>query len=168
MNPLLGLGLEQQVEHAIHLASRQGLDPVRVMQKGIVAGLRVLAEQYDMQRVTPAPSLPTDPGAVIFITGYGGLRANPIRQAMLQEDGTWLTTGIHAGAPALWSARADLITDFIPARVVRDDEHGPAAAFRAIADEARFDSKEPLENVVADLRERAAEAINVMDGEVSK
>lgn len=42
------------------------------------------------------------------------------------------------------------------------------AELRAIADASRFDPKDNPEDVLAELRERAAEALNVLDGEVTR
>lgn len=125
-------------------------------------GYADMARQLDAVNAefTRDHDLPTEPGAVIFMTGFRGVTPIPARQAMRMEDGTWVATGVdNHGRRVLWRPGAEQITDWVPARVVRED------VFQA-AEKALRDVVELLQGAVSedaqeaqDTARRALEAI---------
>lgn len=96
---------------------------------------RVLASRAAIRRaleaaaphMVPPPELPTEPGSVVLASRAGGREFDPPVVAVLSDDRDalpwWVPFGNHDQAP-------EEITEWIPARVVPDDEHGPVAVLR--------------------------------------
>jgi hypothetical protein len=133
-----------------------------VLADALFAGLRVLAEEFGPRPEVAAPvvrELPTEPGAVVIVTNCTDTLP-PEGWPMYLHAGLWTHAPSGSGfAPAE-------IYEFIPARVIRDDELGPVQALHRIAHQ-EFDRKDNPEDVVDELREVAAEALKRLDGETS-
>ncbi len=170
----------QRAEQAVHRSlehagafrggrALKGVAPDDV-RNAIVAGLEVLAEEFGPRPADAAPpvrELPTERGAVIFATEVRGIEFDHPRLMVFGIDGdSWQGVTPFDGYQFHC---AENIQQWMPATVIPTAAHDHVrAALRAIADESRFDSLEPAENVLADLRELAAEAVNVLDGEVRR
>jgi hypothetical protein len=119
---VIGLTLAEQLE--------------AIMTAGFAAILAEVGPREDEAASRDAPSareLPTEPGAVVLVTELRGATFDPPIVAVRDEDtddvAPW-HTGVRIDGARIHDT--DQITDFIPARVVRDDEQGPAAALRRI------------------------------------
>lgn len=157
--------------HGLHLGIRAAL----------VDGLQVLAREFGPRPEDSAPppmhELPTEPGAVIYVTGWTDPWAPKPLLAVLAGIGdgglrwctpTWGWPSAASGTPAvtIWFDPGQIV-DWVPARVVPDDEFGPVAALHRIA-HPEFDRKTALDEVVDELRTVARDALEAIDEQVPR
>jgi hypothetical protein len=109
----------------------------------------------------PVRELPKATGSLVVAFHVAG-RDVPGGVPLLRAGREWsaLDERHLAGFPVL---RDTDIEEWAEARVVRDDEHGPAQALHRIAHQ-EFDRKVAPEDVIDELREVAAEALRRLDG----
>lgn len=134
-------------------------DPLR---RGLLlAGHESLFYVHDDEPAAAAPvrELPTRPGSVILARV---IRSRPRVPALLAGE-LWRHVDA-AGCLCSDTAReVDLAYDWLPARVVPDDEDGPVAALHRIA-HGEFDRKTSPEDIIDEHREVAARALARLDG----
>jgi hypothetical protein len=164
----------ERVEAAIQRAGREvvGLDRLDQMLALIDAGFTAMAAELDALRgdspagremAAPTRELPTGRFAHVYVTktSDGGEHDPPLLATLdpddLEDEIPWWVEGLGWYGP-------DSITGWLPARVVRDDEYGPAQALHRIAHQ-EFDRKTSPVDIVDELREVAAEALRRLDGE---
>jgi hypothetical protein len=123
--------------------------------------------------MVPAPALPTEPGAVVLASRIRGHVFDPAVLAVRAPDGhmgTWMTPGIRLpgpghGAPTMWFHVPD-ITEWTPASVVPDDEHGPVAVLRHLAEQLKDRSREDLQDAVNDALIVIGACLDRLDGDL--
>jgi hypothetical protein len=140
------------------------------LQDAFVTVGAVLAEEFGPRPEDAAPppvhELPTEPGAVVFVTEMHGSPLATPRAAVLVPDAhddeiPWRVGTPGAGAYS-WLTPRD-ITGWLPALVVRDDERGPRAALEAILKVAQDSDVD--NDVARDLMaDDAREALARLDG----
>lgn len=120
--------------------------------------------------MAPAPeslALPIEPGSVVLATRIEGVEIDPPVLVALtddRDDTPWLAMQANA-AGARWIAPAD-ITEWIPARVVPDDEHGPVAVLRRVAEQLKGRSREDLADDVSDALIVIGVCLERVDGDL--
>lgn len=164
--------------HVLSIAENAFLDAVLPVRPGVTTSTDELRNQIaaaitaaDQARneppaETPAPTLPTEPGSVVLATAVGGHRFDPPTLAVRTNDTDSEPWILPATAPHVldgeWWHKPEDITDWIPARVVRDDDRGPAAALRNIAT-IQFDVYDEMTDRLDLLRAIAREAHEALD-----
>lgn len=159
--------------HVLSIAENAFLDAVLPVRPGVTTSTDELRNQIaaaivaaDRARAEPpaeAPALPTEPGSVILARVIRGERIHPPMVALHDSDpddcSPWFTPKWIDG---YYSHEPQHITDWIPALVVRDDDHGPVAALRRIVDTV-FDPKDTADDCLDAVQAIAREALDRLD-----
>lgn len=101
----------------------------------------VLWFTYAGYEAPPVRELPTEPGAVVLADEVRGVHLDPpvlLVRAVGVGSYPWKPADDRLINDYYEHADGD-VTGWVAARVVRDDEHGPAAAFRRILDAVQRD-----------------------------
>lgn len=168
--------LEQRLREAVDAAVFVAAGDERTLQQrtadAIVAAAQVLVDELGPRPAVPSPGvrtdpydLPDEPGSVVLATEVRAVRLDPPMPMLLDDAGEWngagkvtLTTGHER-----WSHRYDDITRWIPARVVRDDQYGPAAALQQIV-RLLDEQAGGWAHAIHAARETAVAALQPLDG----